>query len=215
MDSCPPSIRSPTKGRHFFIRTYLSEEQITVLILSHNIQHWAYILHDKDVFTEGDKEGQLKEPHYHIILSLVNANTVSAVSRWFKGYTDSNGLLIQSHIEVCKDRFNAFDYLTHETQTCIERGDFIYSKSLIKSDSLHFFSGKNRSSEVDVVTECFIRFLNGDSYSYLLSVYGKIFIYNFHKFQELASEMHLKHHFDPNDYFIKSIQDNNKFNLLE
>ena len=46
---------SRAKDRHFFIRTYLTELQIKTIILAHNVQHYAYILHDQDLKEDGEK----------------------------------------------------------------------------------------------------------------------------------------------------------------
>lgn len=40
-------------------------------------QRWAYILHDRDI----DADGQLKKPHYHVLLEFVNPRSVSSVAK--------------------------------------------------------------------------------------------------------------------------------------
>jgi len=35
--------------------------------------NFAAILHDKDVYEDGDHQGELKKPHWHIVLRFKNA----------------------------------------------------------------------------------------------------------------------------------------------
>lgn len=58
---------------------YLSEEKIIEALESHKncISRYAYILHDKDVYTENDKNipkgmkvGDLKKAHYHVVIQF-------------------------------------------------------------------------------------------------------------------------------------------------
>jgi hypothetical protein len=73
---------------------YVTEEQIKkVLADNKNILKYVYILHDKDLYSPQDLEGNkipkgfrvgdLKIPHYHIYLQLNNAYTPSLIASWF------------------------------------------------------------------------------------------------------------------------------------
>lgn len=74
-----------------------------------NIRAWAYIYHDKDV----NDKGELKEPHFHIILRLYRGFTHSCVKRWFACLND-NGELINTHVVNCSDVGSYFEYLIHK-----------------------------------------------------------------------------------------------------
>lgn len=64
------------------------------------IVSYAYIMHDKDFYTDDviDKDtgdvlhvkGELKPPHIHIYLRLVNNRDVGEIRRWFES-SDENG----------------------------------------------------------------------------------------------------------------------------
>ncbi len=41
---------------------------------------YAYILHDKDI----DEKGEIKKPHYHVIIKVKNAMTISALAKELK-----------------------------------------------------------------------------------------------------------------------------------
>lgn len=188
---------SRAKDRHFFIRTYLTELQIKMIILAHNVQHYAYILHDQDSKEDGEKV----EPHYHIILSLYNANSLQSVTRWFGGFTDSKGQLVQSRVEVAVDRYHCFDYLTHSTKACIESGSYIYDKSKIVCDDYGFYNG-SRSADYDKSTQCLIDLMCGVPYEQLVYRYGRDFILNSQKYIDTAYLI-LKHgNFNPKNYGI-------------
>lgn len=66
-----------SKERNWRLTSYLNENQIRYVLDEHSVQikAFAYILHDKDV-TEA---GMPKTPHYHILLSLKNKNTLTGV----------------------------------------------------------------------------------------------------------------------------------------
>ena len=190
---------SARKDRHFFIRTYLTETQIKLIILAHNIQHYAYILHDSDLKEDGEKV----EPHYHIILSLYNANSLQSVTRWFGGFTDKKGQLVQSRVEIAVDRYHCFDYLTHETKACIESGAHVYSRSLVVTDNYGFYNG-SRESEFDTDTQCLIDLMSGVPYDQLVYRYGRNFILNHQKYIDTAYLI-LKHgSYKPQNYGISN-----------
>lgn len=188
---------SRAKDRHFFIRTYLSEIQIKVIITAHNVQHYAYILHDKDL----KEDGKLVEPHYHIVLSLYNKNSVSAVNRWFGGFTDSKGQFIQSRVELAVDRFQCFDYLTHSTKACIESGAYIYDKSLIKCDDFGFFNG-SRSADFDKATNIILDLAKGVPYEQMMYRYGREWVINHQKYIDYLCLMYRQESFKPKDWGI-------------
>ena len=71
----------------------VSLEEMQEIIDKHRtIKEWAYIIHDKDVYTQKDeeknpehKEGTLKKPHIHLYLNFGQGSaTFKDVARWFK-----------------------------------------------------------------------------------------------------------------------------------
>ena len=72
-------------------------EDIEKIIESHRtIKEWAYIIHDKDVYTKQDeaknpdhKEGTAVEPHIHLYLNFgQSAAAYETVAKWFKDRTE-------------------------------------------------------------------------------------------------------------------------------
>lgn len=62
---------------------------------------YAWILHDKDV----DKEGELKDPHYHIYLEFPNARSLNSIAEELN--------IPPNMIEVVRDKNGILKYLTH------------------------------------------------------------------------------------------------------
>lgn len=191
------NLPSTGRNRHFFVRCYHCELQIKNIIASHNVQHYAYILHDHDLHPNGTP----KEPHYHVILSLYNSNSSNAVARWFKGFTDNKGLLIDNtYCEAC-DRFSSFDYLTHETKDCIARKDYIYPKSFIVTDDVGFYFA-NRESDYDTSTNIVLDLVKGTPYLVMMKRYGKNWILNHQKYIDYVCLMYHNECFKPDSYGI-------------
>lgn len=73
--------------------------------LQTNGYNFAAILHDKDVYEDGDHKGELKKPHWHIVLRFKNAVWNTAVAKEL-GITPN-------YLEACKDQDSSLLYLVH------------------------------------------------------------------------------------------------------
>lgn len=68
------------KGQRFYnFLVELYPEQMDILNNIFNTYECIYILHDKDVKESGEEV----EPHYHIVVKLQNAKTISALAKEF------------------------------------------------------------------------------------------------------------------------------------
>lgn len=67
--------------------------------------NFAAILHDKDVYEDGENKGELKKPHWHLVLRFKNAVWNTAVAKEL-GITPN-------YLEACKDFDNSLVYLVH------------------------------------------------------------------------------------------------------
>ena len=89
------------KGRIFTITTdcvhpdtgevLLTIEAIEKRVAKSSVEYFAWVLHDKDCFTESDLEGnpravlgEHKPDHFHIVVQLKNAASVGQVARGYK-----------------------------------------------------------------------------------------------------------------------------------
>lgn len=73
--------------------------------LQTNGYNFAAILHDKDVYEDGDHKGELKKPHWHIVVRFKNAVWNTAVAKEL-GITPN-------YLEACKDQDASLLYLVH------------------------------------------------------------------------------------------------------
>lgn len=73
--------------------------------LESNGYNFAAILHDKDVYEDGEHKGELKKPHWHLVLRFKNAVWNTAVAKEL-GITPN-------YLEACKDQDASLLYLVH------------------------------------------------------------------------------------------------------
>lgn len=100
---------SPNKFRSRLYVAVLYPEDTThaecMVKLETNGYNFAAILHDKDVYEDGENKGELKKPHWHIVLRFKNAVWNTAVAKEL-GITPN-------YLEACKDQDASLLYLVH------------------------------------------------------------------------------------------------------
>lgn len=135
------------KSRIFFVMQYekhpesgetlLTEEKILDALSHRTIKRWAYIAHDKDVYSALDEEhnpnhvkGEYKKKHWHIVIEMgSNAVEVGVIARWL-GISDN-------FVNVAKGAGAFLDcvaYLTHEENKQRELGKHRYDDKEVKSN---------------------------------------------------------------------------------
>ena len=95
------------RSRLFVAVLYPDDESHVECIskLNSNGYNFAAILHDKDIYEDGENEGEIKKAHWHIIVRFKNAVWNTAVAK---------ELGIQpNYLEVCRDGDAALLYLVH------------------------------------------------------------------------------------------------------
>ena len=184
----PPKKKkgSTDRSRNFSLTSYLTEQQIQMVLLEHSdqIKVFAYALHDKDK----NEDGTTKEPHYHIVLCLYNANTVCAIRRWFSGYIDTDGKEINTLGQKCNNVFSAYDYLTHSTPQAIEQGKYQYSKDIIHTNNQKYFKA-DETSEYDNMTLAIMDMLNNVPLKILFKKYGRDFIIHYSSCSKIVGDI--------------------------
>lgn len=94
--------------------SYNYNDVIRTIETSSHISSYAYIVHDRDFFTEEtyDKKGhfighkgQKKDPHTHVVIALTSPSLISDISSWLG--------IPERFIEKCKNFENSLLYLTH------------------------------------------------------------------------------------------------------
>ncbi|MCM1102214.1 MAG: Rep family protein [Clostridium sp.] len=122
---------NPKDGTDF----HFNENNITNCLAHKSIKKYAYIKHDKDVYTKDDKElyghniGDLKNDHWHVILKTDVPIDVEVIAKWL-------GVPPQQ-IEIPKGKGAFLDnvqYLTHESEKEQNKGKHLYSDDEIKAN---------------------------------------------------------------------------------
>ena len=152
------------------IITYLSEEEFLPVLRDRGIRY-AYIYHDRDV-KEG---GELKEPHWHILLTVKGQTTFSALLQHFKRAGVANTRLLPITRDYIADRFR---YLTHKDNP----EKYQYSEEGIKTNDLEYYRNttckyERQASRLEANEEL-VADLLGDDFSIknMALKYGRDFI---------------------------------------
>lgn len=134
--------------------TYLTEEKIIKALQRECIDKHAYILHDKDVYTQDDelfnpmhKAGTLKPPHWHVMIKFKFDDTrrLKDVANWF-------GVAEQYVNKSTRGNFDSMLlYLIHHKK--FEK--FQYSAKEVKAnfDYLAFLENKNSKMKLSTIIE--------------------------------------------------------------
>ena len=115
----------------------LTEDKIKIALAHRTIKRWAYICHDKDVYSALDEEmnpehvqGITKPRHWHICIEMgTNQVEIGVIARWF-GIKDN-------YINIAKGQGAFLDivqYLTHEGEKQQELGKRFYEDSEVKAN---------------------------------------------------------------------------------
>ena len=108
-------------GNETVMTELLTRDKIMQGLGHKGIKEWAFILHDKDV----DENGNLKSPHWHIVISCPNQAKLTSISEWFG--------VPCNFIDLPKGRGAFGDciaYLTHEEI----QGKYVYERSEISAN---------------------------------------------------------------------------------
>lgn len=183
------TVNRPPKSkrvRSFCLSTYLEKKQVSDVLLKHDrqIRSYAYIEHNKDI----NEDGTPKERHIHLLLRTVNSRSVDDVRNWFKGYTDINGMPINTLGQEMHDIGSSFDYLTHSTEQAREEGKYQYDKSEIVSNDLKYFEDSTINDE-DNISLAVMELCDGVPLKEVALKYGRDFIIHYQSIKLLFNDI--------------------------
>lgn len=176
------------RSRNWFLVSYLTLEEITDYCKMGHISRYAFIYHDRDTFdhdvldTEGNivhKCGDLKEPHFHILVVYHNARTATAVK------TDFQNRSANTLVEQCVELDSAFDYLTHKRNP--EKAQ--YSLEEVVCDNLERWLSVSRGDEDNKAVQLIADILDGKNPVYMLKKYGRDFVLNHQRYYQFACDI--------------------------
>ena len=138
---------------------YLSEETIIITVNGkRSIKYYAYILHDKDIYTPEDearnpahKAGTLKPPHWHIILVFFEnqQQQLKYIAKWFGQEPERVQKIKSRNVE------DAFTYLIHQNapkkhqyDTSEVKANFDY-ETFIAENSMFLDRGDEIIAQID------------------------------------------------------------------
>lgn len=169
--------------RNWDIITYLTEEQLLSVLTDKEsqISAFAYILHDKDV----KSDGTLKEPHFHLCLLLNNGHTFSQMEKWFSGFLDDKGKPVNTLLEKLKSPLGAFQYLTHNTED--SKNKYQYNTEDIVSVNTERFLKKHEKQ--DTILLAIQDLLAGVPLREVSQKYGRDFIVHYGHIKTLYNDI--------------------------
>lgn len=95
------------------------EQQLQAITHSQDVKYYSYILHDKDINTDGTP----KKPHWHFLVQFTRNQRGS----YFKRYnTDDMGMVFP---EPVHDPEASYKYLIHDTPTARKDGKHRYDET--------------------------------------------------------------------------------------
>lgn len=110
------------KSRRFFLICYQEScGDLPTVIRNLGCDGYAYILHDQDT----DASGQLKKPHYHVILDFENERQSNVIAEAFS--------TAENNVERCKSLSGAVKYLVHAENP----EKYQYDKAFIVSNNIN------------------------------------------------------------------------------
>ena len=119
---------------------WITEEQIAQGLDHRTIKRWAWVWHDRDIYTEEDeiadregrvKAGDMKFKHAHVVIDVPGSLPISTVARWFN--------VPPQQVTVLRGRggfLDGVEYLPHESPRAIEQ-----HKTHYDDDEIHASSG--------------------------------------------------------------------------
>lgn len=179
------------KSKEFFLVSYLPHDVIQNILDTKlkQIDKYAYILHDKDVYDKdvvndvGDVlhcVGEVKAPHTHIFLKLFESRDSGEIQRWFTREVD--GVRQNCFLERVHNRIGCIAYLTHRTKKSQHK--YQYDLDLVKSFNLDGteLDGDCVDNSLDIIEDI----LNNVPLREMVRRYGKQFIYQYKAYTEMA-----------------------------
>ncbi len=194
-----------TKKRIFFITQNLvnprtnekliDEKQIKEALNHKVFKKWAYILHNKDIYTEEDEKkddkhkcDMPKNDHYHVALYCDDAIDPNIVAKWFN--------IPLNQIDFPKGGSNAFldcvKYLTHESEKEQKKGKHLYSDDEVIAnfnwrEELEKYEGKKKVNQINV-NEVFDKILySGLTIKESINNYPEVYRNHYKKCEDLRS----------------------------
>lgn len=135
--------------------------------------HWAYAYHDLDL----DKYGNLKPPHYHILVHFKQARSLNSCKKYVLSTQNVFG-------EECRSPLGAYEYLWHKN----DADKYQYDKSIVVCHSPlywdKFLPDIRDRTNIDFIEDLF----NGVDMVTMAKRYGRDYMKNYRSYEEFLDE---------------------------
>lgn len=167
-----------TRFRRLFIRTYSPEQNVKSFLTKQdrNIQSYAYINHNKDVYDDGSP----KEPHIHLLIYSKEGVRLTSL---FKYFTEN------TRIEIPVNTFSAFQYLTHENHP--EKYQY-RPDEVVKHSTPRFYSVASENAEQEAKEEAnrlWLEDVQNLTRKELAIKYGRDYVRNEDRYRYFANDI--------------------------
>lgn len=183
-----------SKYRSYTLIFYGNSKELDFLLLKYatRIEHYAYILHDKDIYAEDLKDdngnyvhrkGEIEKPHYHLLVDFYNPCYPNGVKKIFTTELD------KPRVERVVDKAAQYEYLIHKN----DPDKYQYPKSDIVSPDINFYehlciNGEKRDTDekaIAIVGDI----LAGISPRIIMHRYGRDCIIHYSQYADMADRI--------------------------
>lgn len=192
---------SSSRARRFSLVTYIQPEILSRFLADSSwVQHFAFITHDRDVWSAEDEQanpehvaGSFKTAHTHVIVFTYDAKTPSAIIKSFDRVSvDAYGVDGKQNTtcEVLNDAHAHFRYFMHlddphkvrYSMQEITADDFAYWERMAVTDGLTDSSNNPGLAMVQSM-------IDGATYRQMVERYGKEFIYHQTHYENMVAKI--------------------------
>lgn len=135
---------------YFFVRGYFqSDEEVRIALDCVGYRHYAYICHDRDVYTDDSEshvKGDLKKKHYHLCVNLMSACSWRVLKARIEHNFVNHDLGLR--VEDIHDPAEAKDYLMHCSKHSIDSGKVRYEVKEVRTDDITYWDSSQAKQEV-------------------------------------------------------------------
>lgn len=189
---------SAGRKRPWTVVFYGSETELKHILVANRarIAHYAYKVHDKDIYAEDltdekgnivHKAGEEERVHIHLLLDFFNGHTFRVVKKMFTTDTDN------PRVEPVSDRVAQYRYLIHAD----DPDKYQYDKSGIMSNDINYYEklcvNGDRKDTDNLAEQIVNDMLCGVSPRVMLSRYGRDYVIHYRQYREVVEEIK---HFD-------------------
>lgn len=187
-------MATSNRYRPWTIIFYGSQKELFSILHTYacRIAHYAFIYHDKDEYevdeknNDGEivhKKGELKKPHFHIVVDFYNTCTFTAVKKLFTTKEDN------PRVANIVDRVAQYEYLWHKNNP----EKYQYDKEAVISDDINYYENlclQGDKRETDNIAEAIINdLLRGVSPRLMVNRYGRDFVIHMRQYQDCVDEI--------------------------